>query len=289
MPTSISPTNLLVNVSSMRGQLALQRADSALAESIRNLSSGIRIHTSRDDPIGFIGSTAMKHNIGSLTQAVANCGRNSSLIATVDSALGQVNNLLNELRGLITNAASTGSENPETLATMQMQADAIIETINFISATTTFQGQKLLDGSLDFNTVGLDNSRISQLRIHQANFQGRTEKDIVVQVHQPARQAELYYAFGVLKTDTTFTIGGSGGYASFTFDRDATVHHIADAVNRISDSTGVGASVFSQSNPGSIMLTSFGNNNDVIVCFESGDIGCGHIPNEIHLSCFKRD
>ena len=105
----------------------------------------------------------MRNDIVSLSQAVANCERNTSLIATVDSALSHVNNLLNDLRGLVTQAASTGTETPETLASLQMQADAIVETINFISASTSFQGQKLLDGSLDFDTFGLDSSKISFL------------------------------------------------------------------------------------------------------------------------------
>ena len=265
MPVPISPTNLLVNISSMRGQQALQRADSALTISIRNLSTGIRIHTGRDDPIGFVASTAMQTQITSLTQAVANNQRATAVIATVDSALGHVSSLLNDLRGLVTNAASTGSETPETLAALQIQADAIIDTINFISATTSFQGQKLLDGSLDFNTFGLDKNTISLLNIYQANFQGRTEKDIVVQVHEPARQAELYYPYGALKGDTTITIGGTGGYEAFVFDQDATVQDIADAVNRISDSTGVAATVFTQSTAGSIILTSHGKNNDILV------------------------
>ena len=223
MSVSFNPSNLLVNIGSLRGQQALQKADSALVQSIRNLSSGIRIHTGRDDPVGFVGSTALKSEITGLTQAVANCSRNSSVIATVDSALSHVSSLLIELRGLVTEAASTGGETPETLASLQIQADAIIETINFISASTTFKKQKLLDGSLDFNTYGLDKNTVSLLNIHQANFQGRTEKDIVVQVHDAARQAELYYPYGALKTDTVLTIGGSNGYQSFAFDHDATV------------------------------------------------------------------
>jgi len=265
MTIPISPTNLLVNIGSLRGQQALQRADSALAVSIRNLSSGIRIHSGRDDPIGFIASTAMQTEITSLTQAVANCQKASSVIATVDSALGHVSTLINDLRGLVTQAANTGGENEATLASLQLQADAVIDTINFISATTSFQGQKLLDGSLDFTTFGLDNSKISLLNINQANFQGRTEKDIVVQVHEPARQAELFYPYGALRGDTTITIGGTGGYEAFSFDKDATVQDIANAVNTISDSTGIAASVFAKSTAGSIILTSHGKNNDVVL------------------------
>ena len=262
---SVSPTNLLVNIGSLRGQQALQRSESALVISIRNLSTGVRIHSGRDDPVGFVASTAMQTEITSLTQAVANCQKANSVVATADSALSHISSLINDLRSLVTQAANTGGETPETLASLQVQADAIIDTINFISATTSFQGQKLLDGSLDFTTYGLDKSTISLLNIHQANFQGRTEKDIVVQVHQPARQAELYYPYGALKGDLTLTIGGSGGYEAFVFDRDASVQNIADAVNRISDSTGVAATVFAKSTAGSIMLTSHGKNNDVVV------------------------
>jgi len=270
---SLSPSNLLVNIGSLRGQQALKQSEAALTISIRNLSSGIRIHTGRDDPVGFVASTAMKRDIVALTQAVGNCERNNSLIATADSALSHVSSLLIELRGLVTQAASTGGETPETLSAMQIQADAIIETINFISATTSFQGQKLLDGSLDFSTFGLDKSSVSKLDIYQANFLGRTEKDVVVQVHEAARQAELYYPYGALKTDTVFTLGGTGGYTSFSFDRDATVQDIAEAVNRISDSTGVAATVFSKSNPGNIMLTSVGKNSSVhITASEPGTL-----------------
>jgi len=265
MTIPVSPTNLLVNIGSLRGQQALQRAESALAISIRNLSSGIRIHSGRDDPVGFVASTAMQTEITSLNQAIANCQKASSVIATVDSALGHVSSLINDLRALVTQAANTGGEVPETLISLQIQADAIVDTINFISATTSFQGQRLLDGSLDFTTFGLDNSKISLLNIHQASFQGRTERDIVVQVHEPARRAELFYPYGALRGDTTLTVGGRGGREAFSFDRDASVQDIANAVNRISDSTGVAASVFARSTAGSIILTSHGKNNDVII------------------------
>ncbi|MDR0522420.1 MAG: hypothetical protein LBH00_11295 [Planctomycetaceae bacterium] len=262
---AIYPSNLLVNIGSLRGQQALNQADSALTRSIRNLTSGLRIHSGKDDPVGFVGATAMQTEISSLTQAVANSERNNAVIATVDSALSHINALLNDLRGLVTEAASTGSETPETLAALQIQADAIVDTINRISETTTFQNQKLLDGSLDFSTYGTDNSKISLLNLYQANFQGRTEKDIVVQVHEPAKQAQLYYPYGALSGATSLTIGGSGGYSSFAFDKDATVQDIADAINLISDSTGVAAEVFAKSAAGSFALTSYGKNNDVIV------------------------
>ncbi|GHT22288.1 hypothetical protein FACS189419_04610 [Planctomycetales bacterium] len=264
-----NPTNLQVNISSLMGRLSLNRTENALQTSIRNLSSGIRIYTAKDDPVGFVSSTAMQTDILSTKQAIENCERADAVIATADSALKHVDNLLIDLRGLLTQAANTGAENPATLASLQLQADAILQQIDYISLSTTFQGQSLLDGSLDFTTYPNTNQSaaglITKLGINQANFLGRTEKDIAIQVIEPPRQATLYYPYGALKQDTTFALGGTKGYNTFSFDADATVYDIADAVNRFSDSTGVGAAVYSQPTPGNLVLTSFGINNDIAV------------------------
>lgn len=265
MSTIYNPTNLSVNTSSLFGQLSLKRTESALSNSIRNLSSGIRIHSGRDDPIGFVSSTAMRTDIVSMSQAVSNCQRANSILTTTDSALSHMNSLLNDLRGLITQAANTGGENSATLAALQLEADAIIDTIDFISNSTALQDRNLIDGSLDFTTYGVDRDKISYLEINQANFLGRTEKDISVQVLQTPRQAELYYPLGALKDDVVLNVGGTQGYQTFTFDKDASVRDIADAVNRFSDATGVGASVYSTSTPGTLALTSYGKDDDIIL------------------------
>ncbi|MDR3234802.1 MAG: hypothetical protein LBT46_14265 [Planctomycetaceae bacterium] len=265
MPVISHPTNLQVNISSLMGQLSLKRSETALQTSIRNLSSGLRIYTAKDDPIGFVAGTQMQTDISSTVQAVANCERADAVIATADGALAHLSNLLNDLRGLITEAANTGAENNATLAALQLNADAILNTIDFISESTTFQNQKLLDGSLDFITFGLDGNKVTKLEINQAEFLGRSEKDIDVQVLVPASQATLYYPYGALKQDTIFSVGGTGGYQTFNFDGEADVYDIADAVNRLSDSTGVGAAVYARAAPGNIVLTSYGKDNDIIV------------------------
>ncbi|MGL4595063.1 MAG: flagellin, partial [Thermoguttaceae bacterium] len=265
MSTIYNPVNLKVNVSSLIGRFTLSQTNDSLSKSLRNLSTGIRIESGRDDPVGFVAATAMRTDITSLSQAVSNCQRASAVIATADGALSSVNNLLNDLKGFVTQAASTGGENDATIAAMQIEVDAILGVIDMISNSTSFQQQKLLDGSLDFTTYGVDSSKISYLDINQVNFLGRTEKDIAVQVIEAGRQAELYYPLGALKTNVAFDLGGSGGYQSFRFDKDASVQNIADEVNRFSDATGVAAKVYSQSTPGSLALTSYGTNNNVIV------------------------
>jgi flagellin-like hook-associated protein FlgL len=271
-----NPTNLEVNISSLLGRLSLKRSETALNTAIRNLQSGIRIHSAKDDPVGFVAGTAMQTDISSTQQAVANSERASAVIATADSALSHLNNLLNDLRGLITEAANTGAENQATLAALQINTDAVLNAIDFISESTTFQNQKLLNGSLDFTTFGLNQSKVSKLEINQADFLGRTEKDIDVQILTPASQGTLYYPYGALKQDTIFSVGGTSGYQTFNFDGDATVYDIADAVNRFSDSTGVGAAVYASATPGNLVLTSYGKDNDIIVTASSTGEAAGN-------------
>ncbi|MDR3196803.1 MAG: hypothetical protein LBU34_02940 [Planctomycetaceae bacterium] len=276
MSTIYHPTNLTVDINSMIGRLSLQQTETALSQSVRNLSSGLRVHSGRDDPIGFISGTAMRTDIVSLSQAVANCQRADSVISTIDSTLSHLNSLLNDLRGLVTQAANTGAENQQTLAMLQVQADAVLNSIDMLSYETTYQNQKLIDGSLDFTTYGIDKNKIDHLNINQANFLGRTEKDISVQVLEPPRQAELYYPLGALKNDVALDIGGTGGYQTLTFDKDAAVTDIADAVNRFSDATGVAATVYSQSTPGTLGLTSYGKNNDVVLTASESGTAAGN-------------
>ncbi len=276
MSTIYNPTNLLVNTSSLIGQLSLSRTESALSVSIRNLSTGLRIHSGRDDPAGFIASNSMRTDITSTAQAVANCQRADAVISTTDSALGELNNLLNDLRGLATEAANTGAENDSTLKSLQMQADSVLDAIDRISNQTQFQQQKLIDGSLDFTTYGLDSSKISYYQINQANFLGRTEKDISVKVLEPPKQGELYYPLGALSNNVVLDVGGTKGYQSYSFDKDATVQQIADAVNRNSDATGVEATVYSKSTAGNISLTSYGKNNDILLTASQSGTAAGN-------------
>ena len=85
------------------------------------------------------------------------------MIATADSALGQVSSLLNDIRGLVTETANDGALSDEQIAANQLQIDSSLEALNRIAQTTTFQGRKLLDGSLDFiTTAGTNFSQLSR-------------------------------------------------------------------------------------------------------------------------------
>jgi flagellin len=96
------------NVSSLIAQSRLNRTNNDLQTSLTRLSTGLRINSAKDDPAGLLASEALRSDITSLNKAISNTKRATQIVATADSALGQVSNLLNNMRGLIVEAANSG-------------------------------------------------------------------------------------------------------------------------------------------------------------------------------------
>src|SRR5262245_19684648 len=148
-------TRINTNVSSLVAQKTLARSNDSLQEALTRLSTGLKINTGKDDPAGLIASEVLRTDITSVQRAITNSERASKLIATPDSAPGPVSSLLNDIRGLVSDAANTGALSHAQIDASQLQLDSSLEAIDRISQTTSFQGRRLLDGSLGFLTSGV--------------------------------------------------------------------------------------------------------------------------------------
>ena len=95
-------TRINTNVSSLVAQNTLGRSNASLNQALTRLSTGLRINTGKDDPAGLIASENLRSDITSVKKAITNTERANQVIATADSALGQVSSLLNDIRGLVT-------------------------------------------------------------------------------------------------------------------------------------------------------------------------------------------
>src|ERR1043165_3474316 len=188
-------TRINTNVSSLVAQNTLGRTNASLEQSLGRLSTGLRINTGKDDPAGLIASENLRSDITSIKKAITNTDRANQVIATADSALGQVSGLLNDIRGLVTESANAGALSDAQIAANQLQIDSSLEALNRIAQTTTFQGRKLLDGSLDFITsAGTNFSQLSDLQIDQANLGTSGSVSVDVQVTTAATQAQVSVA-----------------------------------------------------------------------------------------------
>lgn len=217
-------TRINTNVSSLVGRNNLNRANAGLSEALTRLSTGLRINTGKDDPAGLIASENLRSDITSIRRAISNTDRANQVIATADSSLGQVSSLLNDIRGLVTESANAGALSDEQIAANQLQVDSSLAALNRIAQTTTFQGRRLLDGSLDFITsAGTNFTSVSDLSIDQANLGATGSVSVDIDVTTAATQAlvdvESIPASGtaaVTASDGTLTFQTAAAQASLS-------------------------------------------------------------------------
>lgn len=203
-------TRINTNVSSLVGQNNLSKANSDLSTSLTRLSTGLRINNGADDPAGLIASEKLRSDITSIEAAISNTERANQVIATADSALAEVSSLLNDIRGLVTESANAGALSEDQLNANQLQIDSSLEAINRIAQTTTFQGNNLLDGSLDFTTTaGANFAQITDFSIDQANLGATGSISLSVAVDTAATQAQVDIAD--IATDTDAQAGITSG------------------------------------------------------------------------------
>lgn len=198
------------NVSSLIAQSRLNRTNNDLQTSLTRLSTGLRINSAKDDPAGLLASEALRSDITSLNKAISNTKRATQIVATADSALGQVSNLLNNMRGLIVEAANSGGMSDSEIAANQLQIDSSLEAINRIAQSTTFQGRKLLDGSLGFVSNLSTVASVTDFQINQANLGATGSVSVDVSIESAATQAELTATFDSDEANATLSFGVRG-------------------------------------------------------------------------------
>lgn len=270
-------TRINTNVSSLNAQKTLARSNASLQESLTRLSTGLRINAGKDDPAGLIASEVLRSDIISVERAITNSNRANQMIATADSALGQVSSLLNDIRGLVSEAANTGAMSSEQIAANQLQIDSSLEAIDRIAQTTQFQGQRLIDGNLDFLTEGVTSSELQDVQIDQANFGSLSQIDVNVEITTQATQASLNYEQSAISEDVVLEVGGKNGFEAFSFASGSSIEDMAASINLVSDALGVTATVQTEATAGSINVSSFGADNDIVLTAKNAGFDAGNM------------
>ncbi len=134
------------NVTSMKAQGNLNNSQSNLSTSMERLASGLRINSAKDDAAGLQISNRMTSQINGLDVAMRNANDGISIAQTAEGAMGESTNILQRMRDLSLQSAN-GSNSTEDRAAMQKEINSLQSELTRISDTTSFGGQKLLDGS----------------------------------------------------------------------------------------------------------------------------------------------
>jgi flagellin len=235
------------NVSSLIAQRSLQQNNSALNKSLQHLSTGLKINTGADDPAGLIASEALKAEQTGITTAIDNANRATNIIGTAEGGLNEVSNLLNELQGLVNQSANTGAMSADEINANQLQVDSILNTINRIANSTSFQGKNLLDGSLAYTLSGAGTSAFAAMSVNAANLPGNKPEVVVVQVLNSATLGKVSYtgaggSAAIGTSAVTLQIAGNLGTQQLSFAGSTKLSAVAAAINNITGETGVSAS-----------------------------------------------
>ncbi len=164
------------NIPSLTAQRILGVNNNRLAQSVERISSGIRINKAADDAAGLAVSEGLRSDIRALRQAVRNASDGISLLSVTEGALNEQSGMLIRLRELASQAA-TGTVGSTERQTIQLEFSALRAELDRITATTEFNGLKLINGNLgssvsDVNAhtliqIGIDNSPESRLDLNK--------------------------------------------------------------------------------------------------------------------------
>ena len=268
-------TRINTNIPSMIAQQRLNRSGLDLQVRLERLSTGLRINRGKDDPAGLIISERLGTDISSISQAIKNGERASAVIATTEGNLTEITDLLNSIKALAVEAANTGAISAEERKANQLQIDSAIQSITRISNTASFGGLKLLDGSLDYVTSGINTAEISSTRITSAGFTNSSNINVDVDVLSSAQKGNLYLSGdnsgtgdGTILSATTIQIRGPEGVRELSLLSGSTFADLVTAVNNLTAVTGVTASLMTAGSPESGLVfssTGYGSNSFVSV------------------------
>lgn len=134
------------NVASLNAQRNLNKSQNALNTSLQRLSSGLRINSAKDDAAGMSISERMTTQIRGLDQAQRNANDGVSLAQTGEGALAEITTNLQRIRELAVQSANATNSASDRSALDQEVQQRLAE-IDRISSQTSFNGQKILDGT----------------------------------------------------------------------------------------------------------------------------------------------
>ena len=126
---------------------------SKLSTSIQRLSSGLRINSAADDAAGLAIRELMRADIAAMQQGIRNAADAISLIQTADGAMAIIDEKLIRMKELASQSAN-GSYSAAQRELINSEYQAMAAEIDRIANATSFNGIKLLDGSLGTQNGG---------------------------------------------------------------------------------------------------------------------------------------
>ena len=136
------------NVASLNAQRTLGGSTKELSTSLERLASGSKINSAKDAAAGLQISNRLTSQINGLTVAVKNASNGISIAQTAEGAMKESTNIMQRMRDLSLQSANGSNSDSERTA-LQQEFNSLSGELTRIAETTSFGGQKILNGSMN--------------------------------------------------------------------------------------------------------------------------------------------
>ena len=208
-----------------------------LDKSLSRLSSGLRINSAADDASGMAIADSLRSQASTLGQAISNGNDALGILQTADKAMDEQLKILDTIKTKATQAAQDG-QSLKTRTMLQADINRLMEELDNIANTTSFNGKQLLSGGFtnqEFQIGASSNQTV------KATIGATQSSKIGVTRFETGSQS---FTSGVVG----LTIKNYNGIEDFKFDNvvistsvGTGLGALAEEINKSADKTGVRA------------------------------------------------
>ncbi|EPQ8009114.1 flagellin [Campylobacter jejuni] len=134
------------NVAALNAKANADLNSKNLDASLSRLSSGLRINSAADDASGMAIADSLRSQANTLGQAINNGNDATGILQTADKAMDEQLKILDTIKTKATQAAQDG-QTLKTRTLLQADINRLMEELDNIANTTSFNGKQLLSGN----------------------------------------------------------------------------------------------------------------------------------------------
>jgi len=228
------------NVSALNAHKNMIKNDNKLSSSLERLSSGLRINKAADDASGMSIADSLRSQGMGLGQAIKNANDGINIVQTADAALDESINIVNTIKTKSIQAAQDG-QTTESRAAIQSDIDKLMEELDIIAKTTSFNGQKLLSGQFTDKKfqIGAYSGETVNISIGSAESSkiGHVTTGTLSLANDAPGKVEL--ALYSTLQDKNYELEATD--VKYNNSRENSMAAVADSINKLSDVLGISA------------------------------------------------
>ena len=286
------------NVKAMIAQESMRTSNLKLSTTMERLATGLRINSAKDDAAGLAITNRMTAQSRGFSMAIRNANDGVSMAQTADGAYGQVTSMLQRMRELAVQA-SNGSLAGDYRASIQLEIEELQKEIDNVAETTNFNNIKLLDGTAqniilqtganegNVINVGFDSVKTKDIgsgaRPAVTSFGGTTANVRNLAMVSGDLTLNGVLVGASLAEDDSVSRGDRATTTNASYVGSSAIAKAA-AINRVSEQSGVFATVNDTQVLGSVMTAATLTGTMFINGIETASITTSNVDTELNRS-----